>query len=603
MKKILKKNITTIIPPIIQEGTFITDIKEKCEIFNEYFKNQCTVLPTSSTIPPHITKTTTLTLDKVNFTANDITDHIRRLNINKAHGHDDIPVRLLKICDNAISSPLYIIFRNCISKGKFPKKWKKGNIIPIHKKNERNLITNYRPVSLLPICGKIFEKIIFDNLYGYIFNNNFISDKQSGYRNNDSTVKQLLSITHEIYKAFDNSQEICAVFLDISRAFDRVWHEGLIFKLKSIGIEGEMINILGNFLSERMQRVAMNGSTSQWAKVEAGVPQGSILGPILFLVYINDIIESVESDIRIFADDTFIFRIADQQSTKLLNEDLERITIWANKWKMLFNPDMTKQAVEVVFSHKRQPTIFDPLTFNNIPVKQVTETKHLGMILDRKLNFKHHLEKKIAKANMGLGSMQQLKKWVSHNTLEVIYKLYVRPHLDYGDTVFDIAELDKLSIFPSLPSNFISKEVEKIQYKAARIVSGAWKGTSRDKLYENLGWESLQSRRTTRKLCILYEVKNTNFPAYLKNILDNQEFTERSRYFNTATLKPFICKSKSFKLSFFPSTIRDWNNLDTDTKLSISKSSFKKKLNNKIRSKKNPTLASPQMKKSNILPL
>jgi len=172
-------------------------------------------------------------------------------------------------------------------------------------KNERNLITNYRPVSLLPICGKIFKEVIFNNIYGYIFKNNFISDKQSGYRQNDSTIKQLLSITHEIYKAFDESQEIRAVFLDISRAFDRVWHEGLIFKLKTIGIEGEMINILENFLSGRMQRVAMNGSTSQWEKIEAGVPQGSILGPILFLVYINDIIESVESDIRIFADDTY----------------------------------------------------------------------------------------------------------------------------------------------------------------------------------------------------------------------------------------------------------------------------------------------------------
>ena len=168
-----------------------------------------------------------------------------------------------------------------------------------------------------------------------------------------------------------------------------------------------MINILENFLSDRMQRVAMNGSTSQWEKIEDGVPQGSILGPILFLVYINDIIESVESDIRIFADD--IFCIADQNSTKLLNEDLARITTWANNLKTLFNPDMTKQAVEVVFSHKRPPTTFDALTFNNIPVKTVTETQHLGMILDRKLNFEHHLEKKIGKANRGLCFMQQLK--------------------------------------------------------------------------------------------------------------------------------------------------------------------------------------------------
>ena len=149
-------------------------------------------------------------------------DHVKKLNENKAHGHDEISIKLIKICGNAISKPLFIIFKNCISKSYFPKKWIKANVVPVHKKNERNIISNYRPISLLPICGKLFEKIIFDNLYTYIFQNGFITDKQSGYRNGDSTIKQLLSITHEIYKAFDASDEIRAVFLDISRAFDRV---------------------------------------------------------------------------------------------------------------------------------------------------------------------------------------------------------------------------------------------------------------------------------------------------------------------------------------------------------------------------------------------
>ena len=201
-----------------------------------------------------------------------------------------------------------------------------ANVIPVYKNKERNFITNYRPVSLLPIFGKLFEKIIFDSLYPYIFNNKFISDKKSGYRRGDSTVKQLLSITHEIYKAFGKSQEIRAVFLDISRAFDRVWHEGLIFKLKRIGIEDEAINILSSFLADRKQRVVIDGTSSEWTGIEAGVPQGSILGLILFLVYINDLIDVVESDIRIFADDTFIFRLADPSSTEPLNRDLERIT-------------------------------------------------------------------------------------------------------------------------------------------------------------------------------------------------------------------------------------------------------------------------------------
>ena len=282
-------------------------------------------------LPPPLVKTTTLSIDRITFSESDIIKHIRKLNPNKAHGHDEIPVRLIKMFDKSIAKPLFIIYKNCIKHKYFPKKWKMANVIPVHKKNEKNLIKNYRPISLLPICGKIFEKLISDNLYFYILNNNFISDKQSGYRKKDSTVRQLLSITHEIHKAFDDSKEIRAVFLDISKAFDCVWHEGLIFKLKRIGVEGEMIDIITSFLADRQQRVTIDGKVSEWVNIQAGVPQGSLLGPLLFLVYINDIVEVVDSNIRIFADDTMIFRIIDALSTLKLNEDLENIRIWA--WK------------------------------------------------------------------------------------------------------------------------------------------------------------------------------------------------------------------------------------------------------------------------------
>ena len=272
----------------------------------------------------------------------------------------------------------------------------KANVTPIFKKKDKNLVTNYRPISLLPLCGKIFEKIIYDNLYSYIYKNNFITDKQSGYKRGDSTVKQLLSITNEIHKTFDEGKELRAVFLDISRAFDRVWHDGLLFKLSQIGIEGQALNIVKDFLKNREQRVVIDGQSSDWAPITAGVPQGSILGPLLFLIYINDITEVITSDIRIFADDTFIFRTANSDSTRLLNDDLAKITDWAWRWKMLFNPDISKQAVEVIFSNKGQKTNYPPLVFNGIPVKLVEETKHLGMILDSKLNFQSHLSEKIA---------------------------------------------------------------------------------------------------------------------------------------------------------------------------------------------------------------
>ena len=586
MKKILKKNITSVIPPILQNGIFITDIKEKCKIFNEYFKDQCKTIVTSSVLPPHVEKTTTLSLNHVNFTESRILEHICGLNINKAHGHDGIPIRILKICDKSISKPLFLIYKNCISKGYFPKKWKKANVVPVYKKNERNTTSNYRPISLLPVCGKILEKLIFDNLYSYIFQNNFISDKQSGYRFKDSTVKQLLSITHEIFKAFDSSEEIRAVFLDISRAFDRVWHAGLTFKLQKIGIGGEMINILENFLSDREQRVALDGQFSDWARIEAGVPQGSILGPILFLIYINDLIEIVDSNIKIFADDTFIFCKADQNSTEILTNDLNKITTWAHKWKMSFNPNLDKQAVEVIFSNKRTPSNFDTLFFAGIPVKKASETKHIGMLLDSKLNFEKHVEDKLAKTNQGLGMMKHIKKWVSSKTLEQIYKLYVRPNLDYGDILYHSAELGKRTIFTTDVSNSLSKRIEMVQYEAARIVTGAWKGTSREKIYEDLGWESLSDRRIQRKLTLIFEIQQDNFPRYLMSTLESQQYNEGSRFFNKMLLRTVPCRLNKYKASFFPSTIIDWNMLDDDTKNSVSKSAFKKKILNKIRPKK-----------------
>ena len=449
-------------------------------------------------------------------------------------------------------------------------------------------MSNYRPVSLLPICGKIFEKIIFDKLYTHIYSNNLISDKQSGYKKNDSTIKQLLAITHEIHKAFDHSppREVRAAFLDISRAFDRVWHDGLIFKLKQNGIEGGVLSILSNFLAERKQRVIIDGKFSNWADIEAGVPQGSILGPLLFLVYINDLIDEVDSEIRIFADDTFIFRIVDQNSTENLNQDLEKITAWANAWKMTFNPSLTKQAVEVCFSNKRTPSSFEILDFNGIPVMQASDTKHLGLILDSKLDFKKHLAEKIAKAYQGLGVMKHLCKWVPRRSLEEIYKLYVRPHLDYGDIIYDISDLNKSSIFTDSTSNSQMEKIEIIQYQAAKIVTGAWQGTSRLKIYDDLGWESLQNRRTIRKLCILFETLKNNYPLYLAETLNNCKYRQNSRYFDMQMLKNIPCRTRKFKASCFPSAIRDWNLLDYDIKNSVSKQAFKNKILSLTRPKK-----------------
>ena len=216
---------------------------------------------------------------------------------------------MIKICNEAVTIPLKIIFEESLKKGIFPDIWKKGNIIPAHKKEDKTLINNYRPISLLPIFGKIFERVIYNSLFNYFLSNKLFTPSQSGFLPGDSCIAQLLSIIHEIQTAFDENPtvDVRGVFLDISKAFDKVWHDGLIFKLKSYGVEGELLLLLKNYLRNREQRVVLNGQTSEWKRIYSGVLQGSVLGPLLFLIYINDLPNVTTSMCKIFADDTSLF--------------------------------------------------------------------------------------------------------------------------------------------------------------------------------------------------------------------------------------------------------------------------------------------------------
>ena len=236
--------------------------------------------------------------------------------------------------DDSLCGPLALIFQWCFKNGKFPSEWKKANVVPTYRKNDKHLVKNYRPISLLPICGKIFEHYIYNKLFHFFQENNLISPNQSGFKPGDS----LLAITHEIYKSFDDGYEVRGVFLDISKVFDKVWHKGLIYKLKQNGISGKPLNLIIDFLSNRKQRVVLNGRYSSWTNIEAGVPQVSIFGPLFFLIYINDLSDNLITDPNAKVND--------------LNNGLAKINDWAYQWKMNFNPEPFKQAQEVLFPEK-----------------------------------------------------------------------------------------------------------------------------------------------------------------------------------------------------------------------------------------------------------
>ena len=189
----------------------------------------------------------------IKFENKDIINVIKALDPYKAHGYDDISIRMLKICDSAIVKPLTNLLKNCISEGIFPDNWKKSNICYIHKKGDKQIVHTYRPVSLLPVCGKIFERLIFNFLYQFLEEHSLLSIHQSGFRSNDSCINQLLFIVHTLHKAFDAYPTLDArgVFLDMSKAFNKFWHEGLIYKLKSMGVSDSLIKLFQSFLINR----------------------------------------------------------------------------------------------------------------------------------------------------------------------------------------------------------------------------------------------------------------------------------------------------------------------------------------------------------------
>ena len=545
-KKLANEKKTTNISPIIENDVYITDFLQKATIFNDYFAKQCTIHDNGSTLPSLIYRTNSV-LSNIVIKQDEIISIILKQGLHKAHGCDNVSMAMLKLCPKEIAIPLTLIFQKCIDTGKFPDSWKLANVQPIHKKNDRQLKSNYRPISLLPLCGKIFEKIIFDQVYAFLDKNKLISTKQSGFRPGDSCIYQLISITSDIYRNFEKYDETRAVFLDISKAFDKVWHDGLLHKLKSNGISGNLLLFFENYLFNRHQRVTLNGTESSWKSISAGVPQGSVLGPLLFLIYINDLTENIKSQMRLFADDSFIFTpVTDVQVThEQLVEDLEIISNWGYQWKMVFNPDITKQAVEVIFSVKRKKPIHPDLNFNGIPVAREDSTKHLGAHLDSRLNFSKHIAEAVRKATKGLSLLKYLSKYVPRKVLDLSYKLYVRPHLDYGDVIYHNQREDLMNL------------VEQVQYKAALIVTGCWQGTSREKLYDELGWESLSDRRWGRRMSMYYKIVNGQTPAYLFDHVPNEAPRTLRRYVPKAP----IAKTQRYANSFFPYCIKHWESL------------------------------------------
>ena len=292
-----------------------------------------------------------LKLHKISVTRKMVRKVIMNLDLSKASGLDYIPVVVLKNCEPELSYILAELFNKCLKESCFPDCWKVSSVVPAFKNvGERSTARYYRPVSLLSVVSKVFEKLVNSRIVGQLEKCGFFSDFQYGFRSSRSTADLLTVVSDRIPWAFNRSGATRAVALDISKAFDRVWHAGLLQKLKSYGISGQIFGLISSFLSNRRLRVVLDGKSSQEYQVNAGVRQGSILGPTLFLLYSNDLPDDVICDIAIYADDTTLYSKCDQASDLWqqleLPSELEfclRDTVdWGKKWLVDFNAGKTQ---------------------------------------------------------------------------------------------------------------------------------------------------------------------------------------------------------------------------------------------------------------------
>ena len=465
---------------------------------------------------------------------------------------------MLQLAGPYISQSLAKLFNNSPNTS-FP-----ANITPVHKKGDGQTITNNRPISLLSNISKVFKRLVFNHLYTYLISNDLLTPKNAGYKKKSSTVTQLLDICQKLYKGIDSQKEVRMVFLDASKAFDRVLHAGLLFKLKQLGICQPILGWVKSYLSNRFMRVVVKGQSSSWSSIEAGVPQGSILGPLLFLIYTNDVVRDIICDIFLYADDTSLLSIDSNSETAVnnLNHDLQSIQQWAERWFMLFNPSKT---VSLTIYSKSQVEEILPLTFNNTPISEVDSHTHLGLTLSKNMSWKQHVDRIIKRVNQRLGMLQYFKYYLPRKCLSHLYHTTVLPIIDYCDLIYASCRTVEKHM------------LDRAHFKAARIVTGAMNSTNITRLLSaELGWNTLEQRRQYHKLVYFYKMLHGHVPPYLSTYLPRKTGDIEVYSLRKANnIKPYKCHCELYKTSYFPSSVILWNVLNATLQHCSSLNTFK----------------------------
>jgi hypothetical protein len=437
-----------------------------------------------------------------------ITSIVNKLAPKTSCGFDGISTKLVKTIKFALIKPITIIVNQMLNSGIFPDKLKIAKITPIYKKEDENLFTNYRPISLLPAISKICEKVIFKQIYEFFKEKKMFYYAQYGFRSEHSTEFATLELVDKVMFEMDKMNTPISIFLDLSKAFDTLDHKILIEKLKYYGINGVALKLMESYMSNRKQYVVMDGIESDLMNITTGVPQGSILGPLLFIIYINDIANSSKLfDFIIYEDDTTLSTtleiiIENPNNTDLeskINLELASISDWLKTNKLSLN---IKKCKYMIFHTPQKRINSLQLKIENISVERVHEFNFLGLMINENLNWKSHINKISNKISRSIGILNKLKYFLPFNAKFFIYNSLILSHLNFG----------------ILAWGYQCDRIVKLQKRAIRILSLSKYNAHTEPIFKALKLLKINDILKLQILKFYYKFKNNKLPYYLQNL-------------------------------------------------------------------------------------
>ena len=488
---------------------------------------------------------------------------IKAMKDNKSPGVDGIPPKLLMETVEQISIPLARVFNLSLKEGVVPFEWKEANIIPLFKKGSRNKSENYRPVSLTSVICKLLERLIKDHMVDFLVKHKLLNSSQHGFLKARSCLTNMLCFLEEITKWIDVGSPVDIIYLDFQKAFDKVPHQRLLLKLKAHGIGDSITDWIEQWLTDRRQRVVVDGEISNWKSVLSGVPQGSVLGPILFLIYINDLDDSITSNVLKFADDTKLFRKVNTDGDKQhLQNDLDRLVKWSEKWQMLFNFGKCKCL------HTGHRNLNVNYRMGDTVLGTTVKEKDLGVTISADMKVSEQCGIAASKGNQILGLIRRNITYKGKKLIIPLYKAIVRPHLEYCIQAwrpYRKKDIDTL---------------ERIQRRATKMIPEL-RDLSYEERLKECGLTTLETRRLRGDQIEVFKILN-GYENIDRNIFFSLKKDSRTRGHEVKLVKD-QCRLDIRKHSFSQRTINEWNKLSTDCVTASSVNMFKNKVDTYLR--------------------